>query len=310
MAAVLPGTKRSFVIPASDFPRNLKSRNLSGAPMKLQTSILFLLATLSCGCSSDLSSRWAMDDSEYASRYSRPYPGNDLKKLGRKLKQSSDARHVADSAALYVGAGASDAPFTVGGDIGLLRYSSDSIEQRFGLRGLAGTGEKDLLTGFDTGLRFHLPTRLTPFVGVGVFAGGSTSKTPAEDDNIDNDRDHSTDEDGETAKHSKLYAAVYPEVGVSWWLSSRSRATLSVQHHFSTSGRDEDYTFFGLTLASRVRFRDPDVPARQPVPETDSSEADSQQISATTTEAAEWTDQSEVETPLDWLEASEVSDAE
>ncbi|MFN6334064.1 MAG: hypothetical protein ACK45A_20065, partial [Planctomyces sp.] len=81
-------------------------------------------------------------------------------------------------------------------------------------------------------------------------------------------RDHSTDEDGETAKHSKLYAAVYPEVGVSWWLSSRSRATLSVQHHFSTSGRDEDYTFFGLTLASRVRFRDPDVPARQPVPET------------------------------------------
>ncbi|MFN5284118.1 MAG: hypothetical protein ACK5KS_04785, partial [Planctomyces sp.] len=97
---------------------------------------------------------------------------------------------------------------------------------------------------------------------------------------------------------------------VSWWLSSRSRATLSVQHHFSTSGRDEDYTFFGLTLASRVRFRDPDVPARQPVPETGSSEADSQQISATTTEAAEWTDQSEVESPLDWLEASEVSDAE
>ena len=236
--------------------------------MKSPISSLILIAFLSCGCSSDLSSRWAMDDSEYASRYSRPYPGNDLKKLGRKLKQSSDARHLADSAALYVGAGASDAPFTVGGDIGLLRYSSDSIEQRFGLRGLAGTGEKDLLTGLDTGLRFHLPMRLTPFVGVGVFAGGSTSKTPAEDDNIDNDRDHSTDEDGETARHSKLYAAVYPEVGVSWWLSSRSRATLSVQHHFSTSGRDEDYTFFGLTLASRVGFRDPDVPARQSVPET------------------------------------------
>ncbi|MFN5076716.1 MAG: hypothetical protein ACK5MO_14070, partial [Planctomyces sp.] len=56
--------------------------------------------------------------------------------------------------------------------------------------------------------------------------------------------------------------------------------------------------------------RDPAGPARQPVPEPGRSEADSQQISATTTEAAEWTDQSEVETPLDWLEASDVSDAE
>ena len=235
--------------------------------MKSHTYVFILLALLSCGCASDLSSRWAMDDEEYAGRYSKPYPANDLRKLGRKLKQSSDARHLADSAALYVGAGASDAPFTVGGDIGLLRYSSDSIEQRFGFRGLAGTGEKDLLAGLDTGLRFHLPARFTPFVGVGVFAGGTSSKTPAEDDNIDNDHDHSTDEDGEMAQHGKMYAAVYPEAGVSWWLSSRSRATLSVQHHFSTSGRDEDYTFFGLTLASRCKFRDPELPAKKEVPE-------------------------------------------
>jgi len=145
--------------------------------------------------------------------------------------------------------------------------------QRFGFRGLAGTGEKDLLVGLDTGLRFHLPARFTPFVGVGVFAGGTSSKTPAEDDNIDNDHDHSTDEDGEKAQHGKMYAAVYPEAGVSWWLSSRSRATLSVQHHFSTSGRDEDYTFFGLTLASRCNFRDPELPAGDNAPSTDSDDA-------------------------------------
>ncbi|MFM7168633.1 MAG: hypothetical protein ACKO3T_25605 [Planctomycetaceae bacterium] len=229
--------------------------------------IALLVLACCCGCSNDLSSRWAMDDPEYAERYGKPYPGNDLKKLGRKLKQSSDARHLADSSAVYFGAGASDAPFTAGADVGLLRYSSDSIEQRIGFRGLAGTGDRALIVGVDTGMRFHLPTRFSPFVGVGVFGGGWRSSVPAEDDDLDNDDDNSIDEDGEREYSRELYAAVYPEIGINWWVSPRSRATLSVQHHFSTAGRDDDYTFFGLTLASRAKIRDPDLPDRNEVPE-------------------------------------------
>lgn len=276
--------------------------------MKSQTSILLLLTLFICGCNIDGSSRWAMDDPTYARRYSNAYPSNDAEKLYRKLKQSSDARHLADSTAVYFGTGASDAPFTIGADLGLLRYASDSIEQRIGLRGLAGTGEEDLMLGIDSGLRFQLPTRVTPFVGVGLLGAWSISGTPAEDDNRDNDGDDSIDEDGE--KSLKLYAALYPEIGVSWWLNSRNRATLSVQHHFSTSGRDEDYTFFSLTLAYRNGASDPDKPPRKPVPEVDSLEANSEQSDTDTSGTPVLTNEPAVTSPQDNLGTIANPDAE
>jgi hypothetical protein len=238
--------------------------------MKLQSLFLLLLASLSCGCNYDFPSRWAMDHQEYARRYNKPYPGNELKKLGRKLKQTADARHLSGSTAAYFGVGSSDPLFTVGADIGMLRYSSDSIEHRIGLRSLAGTGDADLMAGIDTGVRFHLPVRFTPFVGAGVYGATGVFGKPAEDDNVDNDDDDSVDEDGETSR--SLYAAVYPEIGVSWWLTSRSRVTLSAQHHFSTAGRDYDYTFFGVTLASRSGASKSDAPPRRPVQELESNE--------------------------------------
>ena len=238
--------------------------------MKLQSLFLLLLASLSCGCNYDFPSRWAMDHPEYARRYNKPYPGNELKKLGRKLKQTADARHLSGSTAAYFGVGSSDPLFTVGADIGMLRYSSHSIEHRIGLRSLAGTGDANLMAGIDTGVRFHLPVRFTPFVGAGVYGATGVFGKPAEDDNVDNDNDDSVDEVGETSR--SLYAAVYPEIGVSWWLTSRSRVTLSAQHHFSTAGRDYDYTFFGVTLASRSGSSKSDAPPRRPVQELESNE--------------------------------------
>jgi hypothetical protein len=126
------------------------------------------------------------------------------------------------------------------------------------------------MAGIDTGVRFHLPVRFTPFVGAGVYGATGVFGKPAEDDNVDNDDDDSVDEDGETSR--SLYAAVYPEIGVSWWLTSRSRVTLSAQHHFSTAGRDYDYTFFGVTLASRSGASKSDAPPRRPVQELESNE--------------------------------------
>ena len=57
-------------------------------------SALVLLALFASGCQSwswPISSKWALDDPDYAAKYSEPY-GED--KTLRMLKQSVDARHI------------------------------------------------------------------------------------------------------------------------------------------------------------------------------------------------------------------------
>jgi hypothetical protein len=44
-------------------------------------------------------------------------------------------------------------------------------------------------------------------------------------------------------------ASVYPEVGIHFWLTGSTRLTAGAQYHVTPQGRDDDFWFFGLSLA-------------------------------------------------------------
>ena len=212
---------------------------------RLHAPILLVLICAS-GCADwPLTSKWAMDDPDYRAKYSKPY-GND--KTLRMLKQSVDARHVDGKGGGYVAFNMADEPTSVGLEIGGVEYLSSALEGHGGFNGLVGTGAEDWFLGGTIGLRLQSPTRLAPFVGVGAFAGFNWELHDAENDGIDNDDDGAVDELNETKTEYGGLAAVFPEVGVHYWLGSDSRLTLSASRWFTTEESSDDFWFFGIGI--------------------------------------------------------------
>ena len=201
------------------------------------------------GCAGLGTSRWAMDDAVYEEKYDDPYNGDDVDKAQRMMKQAIDARHAADRSGIYVGGAASDEPLALGAELGAFHYFGSFLETRGGIKGLGGTAEKDWFLGGDFGLRLQAPSRLTPFVGVGTFLGGNKHSELAENDHLDNDDDLSVDERGEREDVYNFLASVYPELGVHFWINGKTRLTAGAQYHLTTSGRSNDFWFFGISLA-------------------------------------------------------------
>lgn len=204
-----------------------------------------LLASSLAGCSS----KWAIDDPVYAEKYDTPYRGNDADKVARMIKQSLDARYVADRGGSYAGAGGSSSPPAAGIELGRFAYVDSSIEGRIGLKGLVGTGANGWFGGLDTGIRVQAPSRLAPFVGAGAYLGGTKEEVLAENDRIDNDNDGSIDELEEMDDNYRFLASIYPEAGVHWWMTENVRLTGSAQYHLNTDGRDTDFWFVGFHIS-------------------------------------------------------------
>ena len=57
------------------------------------------------------------------------------------------------------------------------------------------------------------------------------------------------DESGETDTEHGCLAAIYPELGVHFWLNGRTRLTASGAYYGTTEGRDADVWVFGLGVA-------------------------------------------------------------
>lgn len=197
------------------------------------------LATLLSGCQSWnwlISSKWAMGDPDYATKYSEPY-GND--KTLRMLKQSVDARHIHGKGGSYwsgSGGGGSREQYPATGtwSLGSLFFGADGMrEQRIGLGMLHGTGARDNFFGLDLGMRFSTPTRLAPFVGVGGFMGFAFHNESANMDGIDNDDDGKIDEPNEDNEEFNGILAGYPEAGLHYWLTSKTRLTGFGRYYFS-----------------------------------------------------------------------------
>lgn len=207
---------------------------------------------LLAGCQ-PFKSRYAMDDREYAAKYQEGAEPGDL--VG-KAKQAIDARHVAGLSGWYVsGAGQfiedSDKP-VIGGELGYEWYKTSYFSQRVG--GMVLFNGDLPYVGLDAGLRLQSPTRLAPFVGVGMFNGIVPTYDEAEDDNVDNDDNGTVDEDGEMDWDIRGYTvAVYPEFGTHFWINGHGRATVYTRYFVSSAGRDQDQWILGgqMTLFSR-----------------------------------------------------------
>jgi hypothetical protein len=191
-------------------------------------------------------SRWALKDPEYAAKYDeRPEPLD----VGTQAKQAVDARFVEGKAGWYVaGAGHSD-PAAAGGEIGGFVYPYSWLAAHAGIAALAGTGAEDIFLGVNSGVRIQPPSRLAPFAGIGMFHGYSEHEYSARNDWLDNDTDGSIDEVGEVETETDWLSAVYPEVGVHYWLNSSVRATASGAYYVTTEGRDSDFWFYGASVA-------------------------------------------------------------
>ena len=205
--------------------------------------VIAAFALTLCGCPW---SRWALKDPEYAAKYDEPPETLDV---AEQAKQAIDARFVEGKAGWYIaGAGHAD-PDAAGGEIGIFAYPQSWLAFNTGLAVLGGTGANDIFLGSNTALRVQSPSRLAPFVGVGMFHGYSENETPARGDWLDNDADGSIDEVGETETEYGWLSAVYPELGVHYWLNSSVRATASGAYYVTTEGRASDFWFYGASLS-------------------------------------------------------------
>lgn len=184
------------------------------------------------GC---FSSKWAMDDPDYSAKYSKPYPDDHFEKSKRMAKQMVDARHAAGEYGLYGGMAFADAPTSVGLEVGGFDYATSWLSSHISLSYLAGTGAQDLFTGANAGLRMQIPSRLSPFVGTGVYGGYSEETVTA-------------DCGCKEEQFDGAFAAVYPEVGMHLWLNGHWRLTTSAAYYFNTEGRDQDFWLFGISL--------------------------------------------------------------
>ena len=206
-------------------------------------------ATLPLIPSGFLKSRWAMSDPQYAKKYAKGAPKTNLP---QKIKQASDARFVDEYSGWYLSTGLTsigDTPSPLGSvELGYTGYQSSYLTNRVGF--VAAVNDEDFYVGGEAGVRIQTPTRLAPFVGLGLFAGASSTRSPAEDDRIDNDDDGTVDEFGETEfDFDGSLAAIYPEVGLHFWWTPRIRLSGFGRYMITTEGRRADSNYFGATIA-------------------------------------------------------------
>jgi hypothetical protein len=200
-----------------------------------------------------------MDDPEYAAKYGKPYSNDKAEKVERLAKQSVDARFVAQSAGGYLEGhgGRSPQQSIVGGELGVFIYPVSWAEFRGGLEldhfngivlGDEVLGKDDVpgIAALNVGGRVHAPTRLAPFVGAGAMAGLSDRYIVTDRGTLD------VDGDGEPDKQTDPFVAVYPELGVHFWLTGHSRSTLGARYLFTSEGRNEDMWLVGFTISGVI----------------------------------------------------------
>lgn len=201
--------------------------------------ILPILILLLSGCAG---SRWAKDDPDYAAKY--PHHTDDV---GRTIKQAVDARHLTQKGGAYGGLSARDEPTATGAEFGLFRYPNPYLEGRVGVAGLFYESDNIPMSGGGlAAARLQTPTRLAPFVGIGGYAG-MTPEMGANHDNIDNDGDFYIDEGDETEQD--FVFAMIPETGCHFWLTPGWRLTGSASYYMPSSGREDDFWMFGISVA-------------------------------------------------------------
>lgn len=194
------------------------------------------------------SSRWAMENKQYASQYGQPYSDDKLSKWGRMGQQMVDARFQKESTGLYAGAGgATKERGAFAGELGVFHMPTSWSTVRVGAVGMLAEGLPNYLTGAVVGGRIHAPTRFSPYIGLAGMAGYAKTTTRAQHSYVD-DNGHLVMEGDDVPGPSAGMAAIIPEVGVSWWLTSRTRCNVNSSYYFTTDGRSQDFLLLGISF--------------------------------------------------------------
>ncbi|MBA4030376.1 MAG: hypothetical protein C0478_05720 [Planctomyces sp.] len=213
----------------------------ASSPMAWSRLGMVLLAGLALppitGCAEGrLTSRWAMDHQDYAQKYDRPYEERGARKLGRMAKQASDARFLDDDTGVTVEAMGAGDPLYLGGQVGVNHYFTPMISGRAGLFGAASEEHLEgFLVGLDTSVRLNAPSRFSPFVGVGAMVGTTYEKIEVNESLM-----VSTGSDRQTRRETSSMAALYPEVGATFWINGHTsiqgfgRYLISTDNHSQT----------------------------------------------------------------------------
>lgn len=158
-------------------------------------------------------------------------------------RASAEAPEKSDWNGLYTEFGvrsrSNTIPGVMTGVIGIVHVDMRSgASIRGGLSFYTTDEKRDLLTGAELGMRFHMGSTVAPFIGIGGFVCSSEERVHADNDGIDNDNDGVIDEAGETKNQVKDFiAGIYPEVGVHFWLSKNVGLNASSKYHITTEGR-------------------------------------------------------------------------
>lgn len=189
-----------------------------------------------------------MENKQYAAQYGEPYTKNKLSKWSRMGQQMVDARFQEESTGLYMGIGAATKERTAfGGELGVFHMPTSWSTVRVGAVGLLAEGLPNYLTGAVVGGRIHAPTRFSPYVGLAGMAGYAKTTTRAQNSYVDGSG-HLVMEGDDVPGPSAGMAAIIPEVGLSWWLTSANRCNVNSSYYFTTDGHSQDFLMLSVSF--------------------------------------------------------------
>ena len=144
-----------------------------------------------------------------------------------------------------------DDPAAFVAEAGVAGYLTDNLSARAAFIFFAEENLVHTYGGISGGLRLNLGEEVSPFIGAGFFYGTDEEDVPADNDGIDNDRDGTVDEAGETKEVvTDSIFTIYPEAGIHVWLSDNFRITWSNKYYQTNKGIDHNFwmTTGGITL--------------------------------------------------------------
>ena len=191
-----------------------------------------------------------MNDPVYSRKYQEGAQRGDLR---GKIKQAIDARHTKYLSGWLAGGEAqveSDAADSFTSiDVGREVYQAEYFSTRLGIGGYGG--DDSISLGFDAGARLHVPARLSPFVGVGGYAGVQLQDAvPVLLDTAFDLDDSFTSLDREDSDSVGGLAVFYPEIGAHFWLDGKIRLTSFGRYLVSSEGRETD----GWAVGAQIGF--------------------------------------------------------
>jgi len=233
----------------------------------IQVAIAVLALSTSARAQQIFSLKWAMEDERYARQYSAPYSGDPLTRKFQLAQESIDARFQEGAYGVYVGGGGASYHSVGGqGEIGAFGMPTAWSTLRAGIVAMEINGQG--LGGLSVGSRFHAPTRFTPYVGLagvlefGGFGHGERINYNQSGNKVPLIR----------TVYPKGLAALVPEVGVSYWMTSRARLNVGASWYVIDGKQPE---FMVVSASVDFSLRDPQIPViPPPLPPYEDEESD------------------------------------